>query len=229
MLGKPGERLSPTSSCRASSFRLQGLGCGGKHWPVTLYFSWELEGILNRELSAENQMVCVHTNPTKQHSKVTMRMPYSPPLPLGWYYFKIHLAIWKAIWILSLDGGLAGFLDSLQTPSLGLLAVSPYYLRKLEQLCCAVIRKQGNCWRQINDFPVRKGRLPTIGPLCGHYRNRRNVVLLIVDLAGGLVLWHQIESEKRFLNSVGSFQYLHVKHQLTSLWALHLLLSCYLG
>lgn len=152
-LGKLGRAVQPDLLLQGQLFQAAG---------ATLYFSWELEGILNLELSAQNLMVCVLTDLTKQHSKVIMRISYSPPSPLGWYYFKIHLAIWKAIWILSLDGGLAGLKTA---NSRSLLAISPYYIRKLEQLCCAVIRKQGNCWRQLNDFPVRKGRLPTIGPL----------------------------------------------------------------
>ena len=54
--------------------RFVGLQLEAKHSPATLYFSWELVGILNRR-------VCVMTKPTKRHSKVTLRISSSPPLP----------------------------------------------------------------------------------------------------------------------------------------------------
>lgn len=62
-----------------------------------------------------------------------------------WFYFKIHLATRKAIWILSFDGRLVGFLDPFQTARLWPLAIWPHHRFKPTQLCCAVIRKQGNC------------------------------------------------------------------------------------
>lgn len=122
--------------------RSVGLQLEAKHSPATLYFFWELVGILNRR-------VCVMTKPTKRHSKVTLRISPSPPLPLRWkslwYYFKIHFAIWKAIWILSFGGGLAGPSGLLANSCLWPLAGLPHCLPKLQQLCCAVIKKQGNC------------------------------------------------------------------------------------
>lgn len=100
MLGKLGERWSLTS-LQGQLFQAAGAGLWGEaqsgYFPATLYFSWEFMGISNRQHAAPNRRVCVLTNPTKQHSKVTMRISYSPPLPLRWkppwYYFKIHLAI----------------------------------------------------------------------------------------------------------------------------------------
>lgn len=64
--------------------------------------------MLNREHSVQNQRICILTKPTKQHSKVTLRIYYSSPPPTParppallwkplWYYVKIHFAIPKFI------------------------------------------------------------------------------------------------------------------------------------
>lgn len=88
--------------CRASSFRLQGPGCGGEAQSGYGCLFWgSLWAFETRSIRFRIPGFVYSQNPTKQHSKVTMRISYSHPLPLRWKppwcYFKIHLAIWKTL------------------------------------------------------------------------------------------------------------------------------------
>ena len=78
---KAGRPFQPDLLLHGQRYLEAGAGLWACGWrrnsPATLYFSWELVGILNRR-------VCVMTQLTKRHSKVTLRISSFPPLPLRW-------------------------------------------------------------------------------------------------------------------------------------------------
>lgn len=97
MLGKLGECFSLTS-LQGQFFQAAGAGLwGGSTVRRRCLFWGSLWASETRSIRFRIPGFVYSQNPTKQHSKVTMRISYSHPLPLRWKspwcYFKIHLAI----------------------------------------------------------------------------------------------------------------------------------------